>query len=55
MNFFCKSSEFLKLRDSEYFMFSAGSEEELASSKKGMVDITENSVLGKVFGYFFDK
>lgn len=45
----------LNLRDKEYSMFSIESEEELISSKKGVLNITEDSVLGKVFGYFFDK
>jgi cell division protein FtsA len=45
----------LNLRGREYTMFSSEDEEELISSKKGLVSITEDSILGKVFGYFFDK
>lgn len=45
----------LNLRDKEYSMFSSAEEEELISSKKGVLNVSENSVLGKVFGYFFDK
>lgn len=45
----------LNLRGKEYSMFSSENEEELISSKKGVLNITEDSVLGKVFGYFFDK
>jgi len=47
--------EKLNLRGKEYSMFSSENEEELVSSKKGTLNITEDSVLGKVFGYFFDK
>jgi len=47
--------EKLNLRGKEYSMLSGDSEEELVSSKKGVLNITEDSVLGKVFGYFFDK
>jgi cell division protein FtsA len=45
----------LNLRDREYSMFDNSDEEELTSSKKGVLNITEDSILGKVFGYFFDK
>jgi cell division protein FtsA len=45
----------LNLRDREYSMFSSNDEEELISSKKDVLNITEDSILGKVFGYFFDK
>lgn len=45
----------LNLRGKDYSMFSEENEEELVSSNKGVLNITENSVLGKVFGYFFDK
>jgi cell division protein FtsA len=47
--------EKLNLRGKEYSMFTSEKEEELISSKKGILNITEDSVLGKVFGYFFDK
>jgi cell division protein FtsA len=47
--------EKLNLRGKEYSMLNDESEEELVSPKKGVLNITENSVLGKVFGYFFDK
>lgn len=49
------SHEKLNLRGKEYSMFSNENEEELIASKKGVLNITEDSVLGKVFGYFFDK
>ncbi|MDD2203214.1 MAG: cell division protein FtsA [Bacilli bacterium] len=45
----------LNLRGKEYSMLSVENEEELISSKKGVLNISEDSVLGKVFGYFFDK
>ncbi|MDD4644177.1 MAG: cell division protein FtsA [Bacilli bacterium] len=45
----------LELRNKEYSMFSSEAVEELVSSKKGSIKITEDSVLGKIFGYFFDK
>ncbi len=47
--------EKLNLRGREYSMFSNDEEEELSSSQKGVLNITEDSILGKVFGYFFDK
>ena len=36
-------------------MISEEDEEELIASKKDILNVTENSVLGKFFGYFFDK
>ena len=47
--------EKLKLRGREYSMFTDEDEEELISSKKGVLNITEDSILSRVFGYFFDK
>ena len=47
--------EKLNLRGREYSMFDSETEGELVSTKKGTLNITEDSVLGKVFGYFFDK
>ncbi len=45
----------LKLRGKEYSMLSEEDEEELIASRKDILNVTENSVLGKFFGYFFDK
>lgn len=45
----------LELRDKQYSMFSEESLEELGSTNRSGIKITENSVLGKIFGYFFDK
>lgn len=47
--------EKLNLRGKKYTMFDEDDEEELLSSRKGVLNITEDSILGKVFGYFFDK
>ena len=47
--------EKLNLRGKEYTMFDEDDEEDLVSSRKGVLNITEDSILGKVFGYFFDK
>ena len=46
--------EKLNLRGREYSMFSAEKEEELTSPRKKGLNIGNNSVLSKVFGYFFD-
>ncbi len=44
----------LNLRGKEYSMFSAEKEEDLTSPQKKLLNISGNSMLGKVFGYFFD-
>lgn len=46
--------EKLILRGKEYSMFSKEQEEELVSTKKRLLNFSNNSVIGKVFGYFFD-
>lgn len=43
----------LKLRDKEFSIFTLEEEEEL-SGKHRKINISDNSVLGKLFGYFFD-
>ena len=43
----------LELRNKEYSMIGLNEEEELSNQKKKL-NINDNSVLGKVFGYFFD-
>ncbi len=43
----------LKLRNVDYSIFSLEEQEELGAMHK-KVNITDNSVLGKLFGYFFD-
>ncbi|MDD3048648.1 MAG: cell division protein FtsA [Bacilli bacterium] len=42
------------LRGKEYSMFNNEKEEELISSKTKPINISNDSILGKVFGYFFD-
>jgi len=44
----------LVLRGKEYSMFSHEQEEDLISPKKKLINISNESMLGKVFGYFFD-
>jgi cell division protein FtsA len=44
----------LGLRGKEYSMFNNEKEEELVSPKKNGLNISSDSILGKVFGYFFD-
>lgn len=46
--------ERLALRGKEYSMFTTEKEEELVSPKKSVLNISSDSILGKVFGYFFD-
>jgi cell division ATPase FtsA len=46
--------EKLNLRGKEYSMFSKEQEEDLISTKRRLLNFSNNSVLGKVFGYFFD-
>ena len=43
----------LKLRNSEFSIFTSEEEEDLGGKHKKL-NISENSLLGKVFGYFFD-
>jgi len=43
----------LKLRNKEFSIFSVEEQEELSGLTK-KVNISENSILGKLFGYFFD-
>lgn len=43
----------LKLRDKEFSIFNFEEQEEL-SGKHKKINISDNSVLGKLFGYFFD-
>lgn len=43
----------LKLRDKEFSIFTLEEQEEL-SGKHRKINISDNSVLGKLFGYFFD-
>lgn len=44
----------LKLRGKEYSMFDIKEQEDLISSQKKVLNVSNNSILGKVFGYFFD-
>lgn len=43
----------LKLKGQDYSMVSDSYAEELSSTKKNIVNISNDSMLGKVFGYFF--
>ena len=43
----------LKLRNSEFSIFSLEEQEEFGASHK-RINLNENSLLGKIFGYFFD-
>ncbi len=45
----------LKLRDKQYSMFSKDDVEELSSTKKNIINISNDSMLGKVFGYFWSE
>jgi cell division protein FtsA len=44
----------LNLRGKEYSMFNKEKQEDLVSPKRKILNISNDSVLGKVFGYFFD-
>jgi len=44
----------LSLRGKEYSMFTPEQTEDLSSPKKKLINISNESMLGKVFGYFFD-
>ncbi len=43
----------LKMRDAEYSIFSLDEQEEFGGAHK-RVNISDNSLLGKIYGYFFD-
>lgn len=43
----------LKLKGKDYSMISSSEMEELSSPKRGLINISNESMLGKVFGYFF--
>ncbi|MDD4036330.1 MAG: cell division protein FtsA [Bacilli bacterium] len=44
----------LVLRGKEYSMFNREKQEDLISTKKKFINFSNDSVIGKVFGYFFD-
>lgn len=46
--------EKLNLRGKEYSMLNGASEEDLVSPRKKGLNISNDSILGKIFGYFFD-
>jgi cell division protein FtsA len=45
----------LKLKGKQYSMISKNDMEDLSSSKSGLINVSEESMLGKVFGYFFSE
>ncbi|MDD2180943.1 MAG: cell division protein FtsA [Bacilli bacterium] len=45
----------LKLREKQYSMFSKEDVVELSSTKKSLINISNDSMLGKVFGYFWSE
>lgn len=45
----------LKLKGKNYTMFSNSDIEELSSTKKSLINVSNESMLGKVFGYFFSE
>ncbi len=45
----------LKLRGKKYSMFSKDDIEELSATKKGLINVSNDSMLGKVFGYFWSE
>lgn len=47
--------EKLRLKGQNYSMISKGDMEELSSTKKSLINISNESMLGKVFGYFFSE
>lgn len=47
-------SDKLLLRGKEYSMFDDKSEQELITTKKKVMNISNDTILSKVFGYFFD-
>lgn len=45
----------LKIKGKEYTMLSKSDVEELSSTRKNIINISNESMLGKVFGYFFSE
>jgi len=45
----------LKLKGKDYTMISQSDMEQLSSTKKNIINISNESMLGKVFGYFFSE
>lgn len=45
----------LRLKGQDYSMISKSDMEELSSTKKNVINISNESMLGKVFGYFFNE
>lgn len=45
----------LKLKGKDYTMISQDDMEELSSTKKNLINVSNESMLGKVFGYFFSE
>lgn len=45
----------LKLKGKNYTMFNGSDVEELSSTKKSLINVSNESMLGKVFGYFFSE
>lgn len=45
----------LKLKGKLYSMISRSDMDDLSSSKSGLINVSEESMLGKVFGYFFSE
>lgn len=45
----------LKLKGKDYTMFSKTDIEELSSTRKSIIDISSESMVGKVFGFFFNE
>lgn len=45
----------LKLKGKDYTMTSKSDEEELTSTRKNLINASNDSMLGKVFGYFFNE
>lgn len=45
----------LKLKGKLYSMISKNDMEDLSSSKSGLINVSEESMLGKLFGYFFNE
>ena len=45
----------LKLKGKLYSMISKNDMEDLSSSKNGVLSVSDESMLGKVFGYFFSE
>lgn len=45
----------LKVKGKDYTMLEASEAEALSSTKKNLINVSNESMLGKVFGYFFDE